>query len=133
MIDTYLETPKAPNNTNKTYIVRLIVHIKRTQINNYLSSIYQYQKINIFGKNNENKYYFINEFDQIEYIDPVLLVWKFPPKNIYQACLLSLLINEDLDLITVQSMAGYGKTFLSLAAAFYLVFQLKKYSKIIFK
>ena len=91
----------------------------------------QYQKINIFGKNNENKYYFINEFEQIEYIDPVLSVWKFPPKNIYQACLLSLLINEDLDLITVQSMAGYGKTFLSLAAAFYLVFQLKKYSKIV--
>ena len=25
MVDTYLETPRAPNNTNKTYIVRLIV------------------------------------------------------------------------------------------------------------
>nr|DAE91230.1 MAG TPA: hypothetical protein [Caudoviricetes sp.] len=30
MVNTYLETPKAPNNTNKTYTVRLIVHIKRT-------------------------------------------------------------------------------------------------------
>ena len=27
MVNTYLETPKAPNNTNKTYKVRLIVNI----------------------------------------------------------------------------------------------------------
>ena len=90
-----------------------------------------YQKVNIFDKDENNKYFFINQYNEKEYINQNIMLWKFPPKNIHQACLMNLMVNEDIDLITVQSMAGYGKTFLALAAAFYLVLQLKLYHKII--
>jgi len=39
-------------------------------------------------------------------------------------------MNDKIDIITVQSNAGYGKTYLSLAAAFYLTFEKKKFDKI---
>jgi len=45
------------------------------------------------------------------------------PRNHYQNCLLHLLGNDNIDLVTVQSAAGKGKTFLSLAMAFMKVFQ----------
>ena len=57
-------------------------------------------------------------------------VWKVKPKNIYQNMAFTLLLHDDIDLVSLQSQAGMGKTFLSLAAAFYLVFEKKKYKKI---
>ncbi|XPV76567.1 MAG: PhoH family protein [Desulfovibrio sp.] len=52
-------------------------------------------------------------------------VWGVTPRNIYQNLALELLQDEELPLVSIQSAAGYGKTFLALAAALHLVLQLK--------
>lgn len=58
-------------------------------------------------------------------------VWNINPKDIYQNLAFELLLNEDLDLITIQSEAGKGKTTLALAAALYLIFQKKSQKKLV--
>lgn len=63
-----------------------------------------------------------NEFKCISYENKV---WKIKPKNIYQNLAFELLLNNDLDIVTIQSMAGFGKTFLVLAAAIKLVLENK--------
>ena len=45
--------------------------------------------------------------------------------------LVHLLNTATLDIVTVQSVAGMGKTFISLACAFHQVFQIKKFRKIL--
>jgi PhoH-like ATPase len=57
-------------------------------------------------------------------------VWNVSPKTIYQNAAMELLINDDIPLVTIQSNSGFGKSFISLAAALKLVFETKKYSKI---
>ncbi len=57
-------------------------------------------------------------------------VWKVKPRMVYQNLAFELLLDERLDLVTLQSEAGYGKTFLALAAAFFLVLQRKLHDKI---
>ena len=57
-------------------------------------------------------------------------VWGIAPKNVYQNLALDLLLNPDIDVVTLQSSAGKGKSLLSLAAAFHLVLQEKRYKKI---
>ena len=57
-------------------------------------------------------------------------VWKVKPRNIYQNLAFELLLDDHLDLVTLQSDAGYGKSFLALASAFFLVLQRKLYEKI---
>ncbi|MFW6001939.1 MAG: PhoH family protein [archaeon] len=52
------------------------------------------------------------------------------PRDHYQNCFLDLLDNENIDLVTVQSQPGKGKTFLSLASALYQTFEKKRYDKI---
>lgn len=56
--------------------------------------------------------------------------WGIKPKNEYQNAALELLLDDKIKLVTLQSEAGYGKTFLALAAAFEMVFTQKKYKKI---
>ena len=51
--------------------------------------------------------------------------WNIKPKNVYQNLALHLFLNQNLDIVTIQSAAGYGKTFLALAAAFYLAYENK--------
>lgn len=57
-------------------------------------------------------------------------VWNVKPLNVYQNLAFELLVSEHIHLMTIQSKAGYGKSFLSLAAAMQEVIQEKKYSKI---
>ncbi|CCO23566.1 PhoH family protein [Maridesulfovibrio hydrothermalis] len=52
-------------------------------------------------------------------------VWGVKPRNIYQNLALELMLNDDINLVSVQSEAGYGKTFLALASAFYLALEKK--------
>ena len=56
--------------------------------------------------------------------------WKVSPRNLYQNLAFELMLNPDIHITTLQSDAGYGKSFLSLAAAFYLVLEKKQYNKI---
>ena len=57
-------------------------------------------------------------------------VWKVAPRSQYQKAAMELIMNDDIDLVTIQSEAGFGKTFIALAAAFDQVFEKKKYKKI---
>ncbi len=56
--------------------------------------------------------------------------WNIKPKNVYQNLALELMLNDDIDLVSIQSEAGLGKTYLSLACALLKVLQEKKFSKI---
>ena len=57
-------------------------------------------------------------------------VWNVAPRSQYQKAAMELIMNDDIDLVTIQSEAGFGKTFIALAAAFDQVFEKKKYKKI---
>ncbi|MFO7963206.1 MAG: PhoH family protein [Desulfobacterales bacterium] len=87
--------------------------------------------------------YSVNSFYWNEYGKPVFrgidgdreidyqhCVWNVRPRSVYQNLALDLMLNPDLHLISVQSAAGYGKSFLALAAALYMSLELKQYSKI---
>lgn len=52
-------------------------------------------------------------------------IWGVKPRSVYQNLALELMLNQDIDLMSIQSEAGYGKTFLALAAALYLVLERK--------
>jgi PhoH-like ATPase len=56
--------------------------------------------------------------------------WNVAPRNIYQNLALELMINPEIKIVTVQSEAGYGKSFLALASALYLTLQTKAHEKI---
>lgn len=57
-------------------------------------------------------------------------IWEVKPRNIYQNLALELLNDDQVHLVSMQSKAGYGKSYLSLAVALYKVFQEKKYNHI---
>jgi len=52
-------------------------------------------------------------------------VWNVRPRNVYQNLALELLLDQAVHLVSIQSEAGYGKTFLALAAALYLILEQK--------
>jgi PhoH-like ATPase len=43
---------------------------------------------------------------------------------------MELMLNDNIDLVTVQSAAGFGKTYLALACALFKVLEEKKFKKI---
>jgi PhoH-like ATPase len=63
-------------------------------------------------------------------IDYENAIWTVKPKTPYQNAAMELLLNEKLDLVSIQSSAGYGKTFIALATALYWVLEKKKFKKI---
>ncbi len=58
-------------------------------------------------------------------IDYQHCVWNVRPRNVYQNLALELMLDQAVHLVSVQSEAGYGKTFLALAAALYLALEEK--------
>lgn len=56
--------------------------------------------------------------------------WKIRPRDDYQNLALQLILDNTIDVVTIQSSAGKGKSYLTLASALYLTFQLKQYEKI---
>jgi PhoH-like ATPase len=52
-------------------------------------------------------------------------IWGTRPRTVYQNLALELLLAPSIDLVSIQSEAGYGKTFLALAAALYLTLERK--------
>ncbi len=52
-------------------------------------------------------------------------VWGVRPRSVYQNLAMEIMLHEDIDLVTIQSEAGFGKTFLALACALYLVLERK--------
>jgi PhoH-like ATPase len=57
-------------------------------------------------------------------------IWKIKPRNVFQNLALELMTNADIHIVSVQSNAGFGKSYLALATALYLVLEKKIYSKI---
>jgi PhoH-like ATPase len=57
-------------------------------------------------------------------------IWKVKPRNIFQNLALELMTNEDIHIVSVQSDAGYGKSYLALAVALYLVMEKKTHGKV---
>lgn len=81
----------------------------------------------------EGKLFFNNMYGE-ERLVPSHDVWKSSPRSPYQNAAMDLILNDDLDLVSIQSEAGFGKTYLTLACMFHLAFERKKYKKIfIFK
>jgi PhoH-like ATPase len=58
-------------------------------------------------------------------------VWNIKSKNMEQAFLLDLLMDDSIKLVTVNSRSGAGKTLITMAAALELVIEKKKYNKVI--
>lgn len=58
--------------------------------------------------------------------------WKITPKSVYQNLAMYLMMNENINLVSIQGKSGFGKTHASLSCAFDQVLQKKKYSKIYF-
>jgi PhoH-like ATPase len=57
-------------------------------------------------------------------------VWKVTPRNVFQNLALELMTHPDLPVVSVQSDAGYGKSFLALASALYLALERKSHEKV---
>ncbi len=58
--------------------------------------------------------------------------WGIKPRNVYQNCAMELMLSRHIDVVTLQSEAGFGKSYVALACAFELVLQKpKEYGKII--
>lgn len=58
-------------------------------------------------------------------------LWDLKPRTPYQNAAMELLLDPKLDLISIQSAAGFGKSMLSLAAALYWVLEKKRFKKIL--
>lgn len=72
--------------------------------------------------------FFGNQGEKI--IDYQHKVWNVPPRNVYQNLALELMTDESIHVVSIQSEAGYGKSFLALATALYLMLERKAFSKI---
>ena len=57
-------------------------------------------------------------------------IWKVTPRNTYQNLALEIMTQENIHIVSIQSSAGYGKSFLALAAAFYMALEKKQHEKI---
>lgn len=57
-------------------------------------------------------------------------IWNVHPRNIYQNLALELMTHSKIHVVSVQSSAGYGKSYLALASALYLALEKKAFEKI---
>jgi len=57
-------------------------------------------------------------------------IWNLKPRTVYQNLAMELITSSHVDLVSIQSEAGFGKTYLALAAALYMVLERKEYDKI---
>ncbi len=59
-----------------------------------------------------------------------LSVWNVKPRTVYQNLALELMQSAHVDLVSIQSEAGFGKTYLALASGLYQVLEKRTYEKI---
>lgn len=64
---------------------------------------------------------------QIDYENEV---WNIKPRSPYQNAAIELMLNNDIKLVTIQSDAGFGKSYITLATALYLTLEKKLFDKI---
>jgi PhoH-like ATPase len=84
---------------------------------------------NAFMWNNQGKPVFFGHNGE-KIIDYQHRVWKVTPRNIFQNLALELMTNPDIHIVSIQSEAGYGKSFLALATVLYLILERKSHKKV---
>ena len=84
---------------------------------------------NAFMWNEQGKPVFFGTHGE-KVIDYQHRIWKVIPRNVFQNLALELMTNPDIHIVSIQSEAGYGKSFLALATALYLVLEKKSHEKI---
>ncbi len=57
-------------------------------------------------------------------------IWNITPRNVYQNLALELMTDPTINVVSMQSEAGYGKSYLALASALYLLLEKKSVEKI---
>jgi PhoH-like ATPase len=84
---------------------------------------------NSFRWNEQGKpvFYGVQGEKLVDYHHKIL---NITPRTVFQNLALELMVNHDIHVLSIQSDAGYGKSFLALAAALYLVLQKKRFEKI---
>jgi PhoH-like ATPase len=63
-------------------------------------------------------------------IDHTHRIWNVTPRNVYQNLAFELMTHPDIPVVSIQSEAGYGKSFLALATALFLLLERKSHLKI---
>jgi len=84
---------------------------------------------NCFRWNTKGKPVFYGASEE-KMIDYQHKTWNVIPRNIYQNLALELMNNPEIKIVSIQSAAGYGKSYLALAAALYQTLEKKTHDKI---
>jgi PhoH-like ATPase len=84
---------------------------------------------NAFMWNDQGKPLFFGATGE-KIIDYQHKVWKITPRNVFQNLAMELMTHPDIHIVSVQSEAGYGKSYLALACALYLALERKSHEKI---
>lgn len=71
-----------------------------------------------------------NSRDGEKLIDYEHEIWSTKPRTPYQQAAFELMLDPKIDIISIQSEAGFGKTYISLATAMYHMLEKKNYDKI---
>ena len=77
----------------------------------------------------DGRMYFYTPDCKEKLVDYENCVWGVKPRSPYQNAALELILNDDIDVVTIQSDAGFGKSFISLAAMMHLTLQKKRFKK----
>ncbi|MBD3268045.1 phosphate starvation-inducible protein PhoH [bacterium] len=84
---------------------------------------------NCFTWENGKPVFHISPYER-KVVDYEHKIWNVKPLNVYQNLAFELLLAEHIHLVSIQSKAGYGKSYLTLAAALHEVVQEKRFKKI---
>ena len=84
---------------------------------------------NAFKWNSMGKPVFLGANEE-KIIDYQHRIWNVSPRNTYQNLALELMANPDIHIVSMQSEAGYGKSFLALAMALYQMLEKKSHQKV---
>lgn len=71
------------------------------------------------------------EESQVKLVDYDNEIWKIKPRNPTQNAAMELLLDPNLDVVSMQGCSGFGKTQLAIAAALHWVLEKKRFEKII--
>ncbi len=71
------------------------------------------------------------ETQKISLVKDIEPIWGIKPRNVFQKCAFNILLDDNIQLVTLIGIAGTGKTLLALAAALQKVVEERVYNKIL--
>jgi PhoH-like ATPase len=126
----YQDVAFISNDRKNIQLIKQLTSIKCQYVKELIPSGINTGVINSFLFNDNLKPVFINAYKEHEPMKYKHKPWGVDGNSIYQDMFISLLMNENLNVISCSSPPGYGKTFLALAAALDQVFEKKLFHKI---